>query len=142
MTSAVTRLATNGAGAPLPAPPAPAADEPEPEPAAPADPFAVKPDGELSLTVAHSFSRADARERVSQLLAYWAERFGVQSEWHGFRVFLSGKVLGIAVRAIFEVRDANVEAMAENPGSLLAGTARRYVDAKLHKYLHPTYAEP
>ena len=96
----------------------------------------------LNLKVAHAFSRDAARERVAQLLRYWDKRFGLKSEWHGFRVFLTGKVLGIAIRALFEIDDANVVAMAEDPGTVFSGPARRYVDAKLRKYLNPNYQEP
>ena len=118
-----------------------------PQPAAPdatvgVDPFEVVRETALNLKVAHAFTRDAARERVAQLLRYWDERFGVKSEWHGFRVFLTGKVLGVAIRALFEVDDASVVAMAEDPGTVFSGAARRYVDAKLRKYLNANYQEP
>ncbi len=118
------------------------APEPDATAVAGADPFEVVHENALSLKVDHVFSKDLARERVSQLLAYWDARFGLKSEWHGFRVFLTGKVLGIAVRALFEIEDADVVARAEDPGTLFSGAARRYVDSKLRKYLHPTYEEP
>ncbi len=126
------------------APLAAMAPEPQlpPEPPATPDPFAVVHETALSLKVTHELNRDAARERVTQLLNYWDERFGVKSEWHGFRVFLTGKVLGIAIRALFEIEDADVVAMAEDPGTIFSGAARRYVDSKLRKYLHPTYQEP
>lgn len=119
------------------------APQPEaPEATVGADPFEVVHETALNLKVAHAFTRDAARERVAQLLRYWDERFGLKSEWHGFRVFLTGKVLGIAIRALFEIDDANVVAMAEDPGTVFSGPARRYVDAKLRKYLNPNYREP
>ena len=113
-----------------------------PEATAAAEPFAVADATSLNVTVTHAFTRDAARERVSELLQYWDRRFGVKSEWHGFRVFLTGKVLGIAIRALFEVEDGDVVAMAEDPGTLLSGAARRYVEAKLRKYLSANYQEP
>jgi hypothetical protein len=106
------------------------------------EPFQVIQDTSLNLKVAHDFTRDLARERITQLLAYWAERFGVKSEWHGFRVFLTGTILGIGIKALFEIEEGAVVAMAEDPGTILSGTARRYVDNKLRKYLSPTYQEP
>ena len=118
-----------------------------PQPASPdaiiaADPFEVANATALNVKVSHAFTRDAARERVAELLRYWDVRFGVKSEWHGFRVFLTGKVVGIAIRALFEVEDGDVVAMAEDPGTLLSGTARRYVEAKLRKYLSANYQEP
>jgi len=117
------------------------APQPEAAEATAADPFEVVHERSLSLKVSHELDRDAARERVAQLLNYWDERFGVKSEWHGFRVFLTGTVLGIAIRALFEVETGDVLAMAEDPGTIFSGAARRYVDGKLRKYLHPTYQE-
>lgn len=114
----------------------------EPQTTTVTEPFSVAPETSLNVKVSHAFTKDLARERVSQLLAYWGRRFGVKSEWHGFRVFLTGKVLGIAIKALFEIEDGTVVAMAENPGVLLSGVAQRYVDGKLRKYLNPTYQEP
>jgi hypothetical protein len=55
---------------------------------------------------------------------------------------LTGTILGIGIKALFEIEEGAVVAMAEDPGTILSGTARRYVDNKLRKYLSPTYQEP
>lgn len=96
----------------------------------------------VSLKVAHSFTRDLARERIGQLLQYWSDRFGVKAEWQGFRVFLSGQVLGIDIQAFFDVDEHEVQALARDPGTVLRGTAERYVERKLRKYLNPNYDEP
>lgn len=106
------------------------------------EPFSLHGDNRVTLKVEHHFTRADARERVSQLLNYWARRFGVKSEWRGYRVFLSGRVLGIDIQALFDVTDHDVLAHASDPGTVLRGSAEAYVEKKLRKYLSPTYDEP
>ena len=106
------------------------------------EPFVVHGENRVTLKVEHHFTRADARERVTQLLDYWSRRFGVKSEWRGYRVFLTGRVLGIDIKALFDVTDHDVLALASDPGTVLRGSAERYVDKKLHKYLSPTYDEP
>lgn len=119
-----------------------APEQPAPEATVTPEPFTVLEESALNLKVEHAFSKETARERVAELLAYWQERFGLKSEWRGFRVFLTGKVLGIAIRALFEIEDRDVVAMAQDPGTIFSGAARRYVDAKLRKYLSPSYEEP
>lgn len=96
----------------------------------------------IGLTVPHGFSQAEAQVRVSQLLAYWGERFGVTSVWRGDRVCLSGSILGKDIEAIFLVTGRGVRATAKDPGWPWRGRIRSYVDGKLKKYLHPTYEEP
>jgi hypothetical protein len=106
------------------------------------DPFALDVASAIKLSVGHTFDRAVARERIGYLLEYWGKRFGVQSEWHGDRVFLTGRVLGVEIKAIFSVQEKAVFAMAYDPGTFLASAAQSYVNKKLRKYLHPTYEDP
>lgn len=95
----------------------------------------------LELRVGHTFAREAAKERIGYLLDYWRGRFGVRSTWRGFRVFLSGRILGADLKAFFDVGEAAVAARAVDPG-FLGGQAIDYVERKLRKYLHPGYAEP
>lgn len=105
-------------------------------------PFAIANDERISVTVPHAWRVDEALERVGYLLAYWKERFKVQAEWHGNRVWLTGKLLGRQIRAVFLVTESQVVAIASDPGWPLRGRVQPYVEAKLKKYLHPTYAEP
>lgn len=105
------------------------------------EPFSIDDSKALKLTVGHAFELSEARERVGYLLAYWSRRFGVESEWHGDRVFLTGQVFGVDVRAVFTVEERVVRAKAFDPGTVFASAAQRYVSRKLRKYLHPTYDE-
>lgn len=107
-----------------------------------AEPFTLDASTAIKMTVGHAFERSVARERVGYLLEYWARRFGVHSEWRGDRVFLTGSVWGVEIKAVFSVQEKAVFAMAYDPGTMLASAAQRYVNKKLRKYLHPTYEEP
>ena len=96
----------------------------------------------LSARVSHAFTVGDAHLRVQQLLDYWHTRFGVNAEWDGERVFVTGKVWGVDFRAMFEVLDGVVSASATDPGPLWRGKLTDYTVKKLKKYLSPNYAEP
>jgi hypothetical protein len=96
----------------------------------------------ITLLVGHHFSRSDAHERVQQLVDYWKNRYHVSQSWSGDRVAISGTVVGVPFQAFLEVTDGAVRCESSDPGALLRGSARDYVQKKLRKYLHPQYAEP
>ena len=121
------------------------AEDPPPPPAlaaTEADPFTIDERGRLSIAVNHTYARAEAKERVGYLLAYWKKRFNISNEWRGNRVFLSGTVYGIRIQAMFEVEDSAIVGFAHDPGWPWRGQVSQYVDRKLKKYLHPTYDDP
>jgi hypothetical protein len=136
------RLVKPGATA-RPRPAATPPVRPAPLPPEPA-PTALEVGGEdpIELRVPHAFARATARERITQLLLFWREAYGVLSEWQGNRVRMQGSVLGIDVQGLLLVTDGAVVGLARNPGWLWRGRAQSYVEWMLRKYLHPTYAEP
>ncbi len=138
-TRAVTSRPTTVAEAPPPV--AVALPPPAPPAASPTEPV-VDEAGEIQLTVAHHFERGVAKERVSQLLSYWNDRFQVKNEWHGDRVFVSGSVFGVEIKALFEVTDDGVVCRSKDPGMVWRSKGAQYVENKLKKYLHPTYEEP
>jgi hypothetical protein len=90
---------------------------------------------------AHSFSRAEARERIQQLLDYWSSRWGIRRDWHGDSVSVQGWVMGVFINAELVVGDHWVSASATDPGLFLRDAAIGYVSGKLRKYLHPSYQE-
>ncbi len=96
----------------------------------------------VTFLVPHHFARAAARERIRQLLAYWHARFGITSQWNGDRVFMSGSIFGVDIRALLDVSDSCVRGTAADPGWLWRSPGTSYVEPKLKKYLHPTYDEP
>ncbi|MCI0672897.1 MAG: polyhydroxyalkanoic acid system family protein, partial [Myxococcaceae bacterium] len=85
--------------------------------------------------------RAEARERVQQLLTYWGERFGVQGFWTGNTVRVVGRLIGVAFEARLVVGDDRVVAEASDPGFFMRGAAIDYINRKLGKYLNPRYEE-
>lgn len=126
------------ASAPEAALPPPPAAKVEP----PSEPIFIDRDHSIALKVAHHFERAVAKERITQLLDYWGRRFGVKSIWQGDRVFMTGSVYGVDISALFDITDYAVVGMANDPGWFWRGRAQSYVEKKLKKYLHPSYAEP
>ncbi|MCI0571179.1 MAG: polyhydroxyalkanoic acid system family protein [Myxococcaceae bacterium] len=95
----------------------------------------------ISFVRAHSLGRAEARERVQQLLTYWGERFGVQGFWTGNTVRVVGRLFGVAFEARLVVGDDRVVAEASDPGFFMRGAAIDYINRKLGKYLNPRYEE-
>ena len=102
---------------------------------------APAPDGALTVELHHSFSRAEARVRIQQLLDYWYARWGVHRDWEGDTARVQGMVMGIPFDARLMVKDHEVFAVASDPGLFLRQMALDYVSRKLRKYLHPLYRE-
>jgi hypothetical protein len=96
----------------------------------------------IDVTVAHSFSKAEAKERLGYLLKYWDDRFSVKNAWTDDTVAVSGRVYGISIRATFSVTDTQVSAVAQDPGFFWRSRTKSYVEKKMKKYLHPQYLEP
>lgn len=89
----------------------------------------------------HTFSRAEARVRVQQLLDYWKNRFGLVEKWRGNVAHVEGKVWGVEIDADVTVGDHEVSAETTDPGVFWRSAAVEYVRKKLRKYLHPNYQE-
>lgn len=106
------------------------------------DPFEIEESGRLTIAVKHQYAFTEVMARLGYLLSYWKQRFDISSEWRGNRVFLTGKVYGIKVQAMFEVSATAVSGFAKDPGWPWRGQVSTYVDRKLKKYLHPTFDDP
>ena len=89
----------------------------------------------------HAYTAQEARVRLSYLLDYWTERFGVTQQWSGNTVLVTGKVLGIRVEAWVQVQGHRIWALAVDPGPLMRRAGERYIRNKIAKYMHPTYDE-
>ncbi len=92
--------------------------------------------------VDHHFSVADARARTQMLLDYWAKAYGVKYNWHGDRVFVTGRVTGVQIDAFIDVKSDAVAGEGSDPGPFVRALAQDYVQKKLRKYMHPEYREP
>lgn len=93
--------------------------------------------GKMSLDVPHSLSKDEARARLQALTEAWARKHGVKSTWTGDSVELNGKVMGIALEATMRVLDKKISGEATDPGMLLRGQAKKYVEKKFAAYLDP-----
>lgn len=98
--------------------------------------------GTMKFEVGHSLTRDEARQRVSQLLGYWSEKYGIQSTWSGDRASIRGKAMGITINADLEVSDRNVGGEATDPGFLFRDKAKKYLTQKFGAYLDPAGPKP
>jgi hypothetical protein len=78
------------------------------------------------------------KKRVEQLLQYWGTKYGVQATWQGEGARLVGKVMGIQLDASFTITDKAVQGEGTDPGMLLRGQAKSYLQKKFGEVLDPS----
>jgi hypothetical protein len=93
--------------------------------------------GKIRLDIPHSLSKEQAKERMEKLLAYWANKYGVSTQWTGDAAKLSGKVMGLSLAADLKVHEGKVDGEATDPGFLFRDKAKKYLTDKLGHYLNP-----
>ena len=93
--------------------------------------------GTMKFDVPHSLPKAEARQRVERLLQYWKDKYGVQSNWSGDGAKVNGKVMGISLDANFTVADGTIQGEGTDPGMLLRGKAKSYIQDKFSTVLDP-----
>jgi len=93
--------------------------------------------GKMSLEIPHSLSKDEALARVRVLTQSWGTKYGVKSTWNGDAVDFDGKVMGIALEGTMRVLDGKISGAATDPGLLLRGQAKKYVERKFAEYLDP-----
>ena len=91
--------------------------------------------GMLKFEDPHGLPKDEARKRIEQLVKYWIGKYGVAAQWSGDSAHISGKVMGIKLDAKLAVSDRNVGGEATDPGMLLRGKARSYLEHKFVSYL-------
>ena len=94
--------------------------------------------GKMNFDVSHSLPKPEARQRIEQLLKYWKDKYNVQSTWAGDGAKLSGKVMGINLDAHFTITDGAIKGEGTDPGMLLRGKAKDYLQKKFTTVLDPT----
>ncbi len=94
--------------------------------------------GTMKFEVPHSLPKDEVRQRVEQLLKYWQEKYGVKADWVGDGAKVVGKVMGINLDASFTITDKGVEGEGTDPGMLLRGQAKKYLQQKFTAALDPT----
>lgn len=93
--------------------------------------------GMLKFEVPHSLPKDEVKKRVEQLLLYWGNKYGVKADWQGEGAKLVGKVMGIQLDASFVITDNAVSGEGTDPGLLLRGQAKSYLQKKFGEVLDP-----
>ena len=93
--------------------------------------------GTLKFEVPHSLPKDEVKKRVEQLLTYWGTKYGVKADWQGEGAKLVGKVMGIQLDASFVITDKAVAGEGTDPGMLLRGQAKSYLQKKFGEVLDP-----
>lgn len=94
--------------------------------------------GTMKFEVPHSLPKDEVRKRVEQLLEYWGTKYGVKADWAGEGARLVGKVMGIQLDASFVITDKAVQGEGTDPGLLLRGQAKAYLQKKFGAVLDPS----
>ncbi|AKQ65855.1 hypothetical protein A176_002767 [Myxococcus hansupus] len=72
------------------------------------------------------------------MLQYWGGKYGVKADWQGEGAKIVGKVMGIQMDASFVITDKAVEGEGTDPGMLLRGQAKSYLQKKFGMVLDPS----
>ncbi|MGA9525619.1 MAG: polyhydroxyalkanoic acid system family protein [Myxococcaceae bacterium] len=94
--------------------------------------------GMLKFEVPHGLSKDEALARAKKLLEYWGTKYGIASSWSGDTAKMNGKVMGITLEAEMTITQEKVSGEATDPGMLLRGKARRYLEEKFQWALDPS----
>ena len=94
--------------------------------------------GTMNFEVPHTLPKTEVRQRVEKLLAYWKEKYNLESNWAGDGAKLKGKVMGISLDAHFTITDGAIKGEGTDPGMLLRGKAKDYLQKKFTTVLDPT----
>lgn len=94
--------------------------------------------GMLKFEVPHQLSKDEALTRAKKLLEHWGSKHGIQTTWNGDTAHLNGKVMGITLQGHMTITDKRVEGEATDPGMLLRGKARKYLEEKFAYALDPS----
>ncbi|AKF81431.1 polyhydroxyalkanoic acid system family protein [Myxococcus sp. MISCRS1] len=94
--------------------------------------------GMLKFDIPHSLPKDQVKQRVEELLRYWGGKYGVKADWQGEGAKIVGKVMGIQLDASFVITDKAVEGEGTDPGMLLRGQAKSYLQKKFGAVLDPS----
>jgi hypothetical protein len=91
----------------------------------------------MKFEVPHSLPQDEAKQRVEQLLQYWSTRYGMKTAWTDAGAQVSGKVMGITLDARITITENAVRGEGTDPGLLLRGKTKSYLQDKLSTVLDP-----
>ncbi len=93
--------------------------------------------GMMKMEIAHRLPVDDAKKRIDALLGYWKRKYNVASAWAGDKATFSGKAMGITFDGNFVLQATKIAGEAKDPGMLLRGSAKSYLERKFAEYLDP-----
>lgn len=93
--------------------------------------------GMLKFQVSHRLSKEEAQARTEKLVQHWVDKYGISARWTGDEATFEGKVMGVSLTASLKVAAGSVGGEAKDPGMLLRGTAKKYLEEKFAAYLDP-----
>lgn len=93
--------------------------------------------GMMKFSVPHTLSQEEAQKRLEALIAHWSQKYGIQHRWTGPTASVSGKVMGMNLDASVRVSGQSIDGETSDPGILLRGQAKKYLEERLRKYLDP-----
>ncbi len=91
----------------------------------------------IKLDIPHKLAADEAKKRIEALFAYWGRKYGVKATWINEVANYSGKVMGISFDGSLSVLAGKISGEAIDPGFLLRGQAKKYLDQKFASYLDP-----
>ncbi len=94
--------------------------------------------GFIQFDVPNKLPVEEAKKRVEALLAYWNRKYGVTSAWSGVSATMKGKAVGVTIDGKLTVEASRIAGEANDPGMLLRGQAKKYLERKFSEYLDST----
>jgi hypothetical protein len=92
--------------------------------------------GMMKFEVPHSLPKEEAKKRIEALTRYW-QKHGITAQWSGDNASINGKVMGVQFDAKLAVTEKSVGGEGTDPGMLLRGTAKKYLEGKFQTFLDP-----
>jgi hypothetical protein len=93
--------------------------------------------GMMKFEVPHTLPKDEAKKRMELLTRYW-QKHGITAQWAGDSATLVGKVMGVKFDAKLAVTEKTVGGEGTDPGMLLRGTAKKYLENKFSTFLDPS----
>ena len=93
----------------------------------------------LRLEHPHGLSTAEARERLKALGEYYGNKHKLAVRWtDDDHATIGGKYLMLTFEVKFAIEQGKVVLEGPDPGMMLRGKAKDYLEGKLKKYLDPS----
>ena len=92
----------------------------------------------MEIDFQYVLSDQEARSRLELLGQYLVNRHGIKVTWQDEnKARFSGKYLLVKIEGELSVGNSHAQFKGEDPGFLLRGRAKDYIQSKLAKYLDP-----